>query len=143
MKGGRQVGAARSPRIATLSLVAAVLIAFSICWSPAAAWSRSPFGAPTSTAAAGAEGVLLWINRTSVKPNGTVKIRVENRGSQPVVVGDPFQLEREEAGTWRRLPGEKPFSRHCFLYLQGWSGKFRLFMSRAGRPGALIASKSG
>lgn len=109
VKGRRRVGAARSPRISTLSLVAAVLIAFSICWSPAVAWSRSPFGAPASTADAGAEGVRLWINRASVKPNGTVKVRVDNRGSQPVVFGDPFQLEREEAGTWRRLPGEGPF----------------------------------
>lgn len=90
--------------------VVAVLLGHSAAASQAnVADAQFFFDASAGVRTDGAEVFRLRINRTSVAPDGTLQIRVENRGSQPLIFGDPFSLEHRDHGDWRRLPVDRHF----------------------------------
>jgi Tol biopolymer transport system component len=53
--------------------------------------------------------ILLRLNRATVRPGGTLRLRLANRSGAAIQYSDPFTLERYESGRWHRLPPVKPF----------------------------------
>lgn len=59
--------------------------------------------------------VVMRVEPAAVRPGGSVRIRLENRGAEGASYGLPFTLERRDNRRWIRLPSQGPF----FLPLLG------------------------
>lgn len=79
--------------------------------------ARIPFGTLGSSGAVAARHqgpakrscILLRLNRTTVKPGGTLRLALANRSDAEIQYSDPFTLERYEGGRWHVLLPAKPF----------------------------------
>jgi hypothetical protein len=51
----------------------------------------------------------LTLSRHAVRPGGTIKVRIENHGTEDLGYGLAKTLQRYEGGRWMQLPGRPVF----------------------------------
>ncbi len=109
----------RATALAPLSILAPML------FSP-------PASAPVLAAAQSTIKVRLGIDKKSVRIGGTVRVRIENLGTQDVAYGDQFELARFNEGAWAKLPSHPVFApRFTVRGETAEPGRESIFRSRA------------
>jgi len=88
-------------------------------------------------------GVILKVDRTTVGPGASIRLRLDNLGKTKVRYGNAFLLERSQAGRWIRLPRDKPFFSPLFELAPGEHSSWQVArVPTHSPPGVYRVSKS-
>jgi hypothetical protein len=86
--------------------------------------------------------VRLVTSRKTVPPGGTVRIRLENRGTVDAAYGYPYQLQRREQNSWINQP-VGPFFSARLTVRAGSAGRCQaIHMAKSSLSGLYRVSKS-
>jgi hypothetical protein len=86
--------------------------------------------------------VVMRVEPPTVRPGGSVRIRLENRGTEGVSYALPFTLEHREHGRWVKLPSQGPFFAPLFGLAPGTAGEWqKVEIDRSDPPGAYRVQK--
>lgn len=87
--------------------------------------------------------VRLALNRRVIPPGGTLKMRIENLGTQPIGYGYPYALERYQDHHWQPVPGPGPFLMPLLGLQGGRAGVCQAVqISKGAKPGLYRVRKS-